>query len=47
MIRLTYPGARVLLNFGRQAAAAEGTPDFASRPCDGEVPGRTGAVWLR
>ncbi|WP_371158102.1 alpha-amylase family glycosyl hydrolase [Jannaschia sp. 2305UL9-9] len=47
IIRLTYPDARVVLNFGPEAASIDGTPDFASVPMDGEMPGRSAGIWLR
>ena len=46
VVTLTYAKARVVLNFGHSETPCETAPDFASGPCDGSVPGRTGAVWL-
>lgn len=49
VIELDLGDARVLLNFGEDAVAAEAAdPAFASGPMEGDaLPGRTGAVWLR
>lgn len=46
VIRLTYPGTKVVLNFGSEAVSVDASPDFASGPCDNCLPGRTAAVWL-
>jgi alpha-glucosidase len=45
-IRLTYPGARVVMNFGKESVAIECPPDLASAEFDGDLPGRTAGVWL-
>lgn len=47
VIRLSYPGARVVLNFGTDPVDVEGKPDLTSAPLDDEsLPGRTAAIWL-
>ncbi len=45
-IRLTYPGARVLLNFGADPVGIDAAPDFASAKCSDTLPGRAAGVWL-
>lgn len=53
VLRLTYPGAVVGLNFGHEDADSTGWPaeeaDLASGPATGQgrLPARTGGVWLR
>ncbi|UWQ18976.1 alpha-amylase family glycosyl hydrolase [Jannaschia sp. M317] len=47
VIRLSYPAAYVVLNFGAEAVEVEGAADLSSDRIDGTLPGRAGAVWLR
>ncbi|MEM9795098.1 MAG: alpha-amylase family glycosyl hydrolase [Pseudomonadota bacterium] len=48
IISLKHASAKVMLNFGTEAVAAEADPDLASRPMQGDVlPGRSAAIWLR
>ncbi|SFJ71321.1 alpha-amylase family glycosyl hydrolase [Jannaschia pohangensis] len=46
VIRLHYPKAAVVLNFGKDPVPIDTRPDFASGPVETNLPGRTAAVWL-
>jgi alpha-glucosidase len=48
VIRLTYSGAEVILNFGTEDVAVDSMPDFASAPSGKDtLPRRSVGVWLR
>ncbi|MDB2407445.1 alpha-amylase family glycosyl hydrolase [Jannaschia sp.] len=47
VIRLTYPSAEVVLNFGQSEVPIDSAPDFASATVDSALPARSAGVWLK